>query len=142
MERQEIPDTSKWVENTIDRKVVRIGGRIVGFGKNFFSYDAGHPDARFRKLMRRCLIFYAFGVECAAKSWIVYKDDGSGMIRDVIYSAILIDAAKDQWVVGLPEEIWDVKTEIRDGKLLGIKIFLKTEEGVRVRSIANPENGK
>lgn len=139
MDPMEVPDLSNWVENLANRAAgTDKKGKVVGLAKFFFKYDLKNPDKRFHKLMRQCMVFYAFGIECAAKSWIVYVDDGKGKISPVIYSAILMDRAKDKWVVGLPEECWFSATDYDGEKMTGITISLKTADGVKSVYIRNP----
>ncbi|GEM_PF-6398996 len=140
MDQQEIPDTSRWKDNLAEgKRVLALDGHVIGFMKKLFTYDLKDPDEQIRKLMRQCVVFYAFGVECAAKSWTVYVKDGPGSVRSIVYSAILIDGPRDKWIIGLPDEIWDLKTDMQDGKLIGITVFLKTGSGIRINRIANPD---
>lgn len=140
MEPTDVPDLNKWTENHLHRTEVRdTRGNLIVLAKNFFRYDLKNPDKRFHKLMEQCLVIYAFGISCVGKCWITYADDGSGGIKKIVYSAILMDSVNSRWSIGLPDEIWSSENNFDDDKkIIGLTVRLKTAEGEKSVYVKNP----
>lgn len=142
MDSPQIPDLDKWTENLNERVQVEDKGNPIGFAKFFIRFDKDNPDKRIRKLMQRCMIFYAFNVDVVVKEWTVHIDDGNGKIVKILYAAILMDRINDKWSVGLPNEFWKPEVEYKEGKIAGMSFSLKTAEGVKSVYIKNPDRRK
>lgn len=143
MEPVNVPDLSKWTENLLNKQdIIDDKENTVGLAKFFFKYDLRNSDARIRKLMQQCVVFYAFGIECSTKSWTVHAVGDSGEITQVTYSAILTDRINDRWAVGLPDELWDPEIIYSGDKITGLNIRLKTAEGIKLVYIKNPDYKK
>lgn len=140
MDRTVPPDVSRWLENQVMRSVMTDEfGKEIGYAKLFFTYDHTHADPRYRKLMRRCIVFYAFGVEAVMKCWNEYVEDTNGKIYEIDRCALLIDRKTDTWAIGMPNELPKEKIEHDgNGDVVSLALFLKITEGDRSIRIANP----